>query len=651
MANRSALLLAGLGLALAGCELIVDPARSKGSGSTNATNAANGASAAGSTSGSGAATGTGTQTNGSDGSGAGSNGSGSTHGASSGSTSHSTGSSGTTDTVSSTTGTQGSSGTSDSTGSTATSTVSSTNSSSASTSATTGTSSTSSTTGTSSTSSTSATTSTSSTVSTGTIGTSTTTATIGTATVGTTGTTATIGSTGTIGTTGPTTTIGTTGTTTTIGTTGTTTTIGTTGTTCAGYGSTGFQFTGFCQSGTGFPGTTGAAILPPPPLDAGGTNAGSGSGSTTTVPPFDAGGTGGFGSATTGTFDAGGVTNATTGGTGSTGTSATTGGAPISPWIAGTPPDSLASCSQEAPCARAGEDSDWTYPLSDFTADCGSQLNYSDATGTNFSATFAHDQVTGLTWQEDALLPQDTYNRSELACSNGHWTDASGNPVPTTLPPTQQLVELLDFGHSGDLCPDGLDSNCDAFWGMVAPGGGMGTYLVDFTSGAFTPFVNGQAFGRPRCMAGAPAAPPQLSDNCVSMGNGTQDCEVMSGSSAATPQTGLRFRKPAAPGLTWQQALDHCNNLGNACGLYRLPSYKELATLVNFTPNPTGSNFIKGLNGTVVYWTSTRAPLDPTHQAMTIQFLNPQSAGAMPQSVGTSNFMDSPLSVMCVTGP
>jgi hypothetical protein len=270
-----------------------------------------------------------------------------------------------------------------------------------------------------------------------------------------------------------------------------------------------------------------------------------------------------------------------------------------------------------------------------------------------FSADFATDQVTGLAWQEDTLQPQDTYNNGEQLCSPGHWTDNLGNPVPTTLPPAQQLVELLDFGHGGDLCPDGTDNSCDAFWGQVAPGGGMGTYLVDFTTGAFTPFTNGTGFGRARCMAGPPAAPPTLSDSCISMGNGNQDCEVLgTGSSASsTPLTGLRFRRPAGVGLTWDQALSYCNELGNACGLYRLPSYKELATLVNFTPAPTGSTFIKSLHGTIIYWSSTRSPQDPVNSAMAIQFLNPQNAGTMPQSVGEPLDMTTRNSVLCVTGP
>ena len=57
--------------------------------------------------------------------------------------------------------------------------------------------------------------------------------------------------------------------------------------------------------------------------------------------------------------------------------------------------------------------------------------------------------------------------------------------------------------------------------------------------------------------------------------------------------------------FSWSQALDHCNRLGNSCGRWRLPSYKELATLACFDQESSGT-WADELSGS--FWTSTRSP-------------------------------------------
>ncbi|MBS2026854.1 MAG: DUF1566 domain-containing protein [Deltaproteobacteria bacterium] len=426
------------------------------------------------------------------------------------------------------------------------------------------------------------------TVATGTSGTSTT-------SVGT-NATATAGSTGTTNTTGPdvssATATGTAGSTTgqASSTTGTGTTTGqttsTTGTSgCATYGSTGGTFDYSCSS------PLPPAVLPIHPAVSGG---GIGTSGGTPPPAFS---------------DA----------------------------LAQLSPDSRPTCGS-ASCPTDGQDTSWLYPVEML---CGGITL--DNSGN--SSTFSQSDMTQVLWQSNNSSQSFDQQHAYDYCTNGFSNVPSG--IEIDLPSPANLVALLDFGgpmanNSPALLPAGFsdpNGNKEAW----AENSGGNFWTVNFSTGAFKPVVDQSYTAVARC-AGYSSSVVSVAPFWQCSQN-TWDTECTLSEFSNTPILTASFSTGALAD-SWAGALDYCNTL-SPCGSWRLPSYKELAQLANFSPYPVGQDAIDTLSGP--YWSSTPAPLDATsNHAMAIDFVQPDGVALPPGSEGSAYPRDQALGIICV---
>jgi hypothetical protein len=313
---------------------------------------------------------------------------------------------------------------------------------------------------------------------------------------------------------------------------------------------------------------------------------------------------------------------------------------PISDWLTGPVPDSTPWC--EGGCSGNGEDGDRVMPRSNICSAFFAQ--YVDST-TQMSVEFVADTRTGIMWQSDPVFESQTFDQALQTCSPGNWRFSSNTAVSIGLPHVADLVALLDLGADGGL-PAGLGGKGEIFWAVAERADSGVAYWVDASSGDFTPFTPpliGAA--SVRCVLGDVRA-VQVKVACAPSADGYQDCALVDG--ANDPITGLEFHtnKPSSA-LGWSDALAFCNAL-QPCGKFRLPSYKELLTLANFTTEPVGNAFIDANNNS--YWSSTPVPGQPG-SALTIQFANPSRSGQAPRSVGLVEAKTSAQNVLCVSGP
>jgi len=285
--------------------------------------------------------------------------------------------------------------------------------------------------------------------------------------------------------------------------------------------------------------------------------------------------------------------------------------------------------------------------------DGGEPLHTSDlqacflSNGSSNVAAGMQDAVTHLVWAAEETN----------GCGGGLASQVLSEPTPAAL------ISLLDFGGAGGLTPAGLMGNgvLHAYGG--ADGGSIWT--VDFSSGAFAVSspING-THASTRCVAG-PRTDTTISSACDTSG----DCWLTNADGGALDALVFHDASDAGP-ASWDKSGTICHDLNDNAGAsgYRLPTYKELATLVNFTGTPTGSDFIDGLHGnlgsdsgglttlgTKTYWSSTPTPDDDGGWAMVIHFGNPEDGGlgsildGAPSSGGPQpSTLDNEYSVMCV---
>jgi hypothetical protein len=317
----------------------------------------------------------------------------------------------------------------------------------------------------------------------------------------------------------------------------------------------------------------------------------------------------------------------------------TTGTAPrpaaISDWQQGLPADSAPTCMASG-CAGDGRDEDWQFAPETF---CAVQAMGRDG---GPSVNFVQSTATGLYWQDASVSGVIGTTAAGNFCDPSNWQPPSTPASQVAVPTPMELVELLDFADVANansnpsLAPAGLSQRPpDLFWARTTDNTPT-WWTVDFQTGAFSQVGLVGTTARVRCVDVAPGVPaPMPGAQC-----GTDSCSMPSG---------LTFSFPDGVTRTWANALRYCNNLGPTCGEYRLPSYKELASLVNFTSGVTGLAPIDALSGT--YWSSTPAP-GSTTQSMSVSFVQPDGLGhLLTSSAGQPDDVGNHNQVLCVKGP
>ncbi|MDX1959641.1 MAG: DUF1566 domain-containing protein [Leptospiraceae bacterium] len=263
------------------------------------------------------------------------------------------------------------------------------------------------------------------------------------------------------------------------------------------------------------------------------------------------------------------------------------------------------------------------------------------------------DNTTSLVWL------RCTVGQTGSSCATGfpatglNWTTATGTTCSSQttasriwrLPTSVELETLPDYGTSNPAINTVFFPNTVAnnYWSSTSytPDTNNAWY-VEF-SGGLVNFNSKLGMYRVRCVSGEMKSNSfQLTDN----GEGTvkdratglvwQKCS--SGYTNTTNCTG-----GSATTITWSGALSYCNSLGLAGRTWRLPSVKELNSLVDksLSTSPTINTTIFPNTSPNFYWSSTTIS-SSTMIAWVVFFLN--------GNVNNSNKTDNNY-VRCVSGP
>jgi len=302
--------------------------------------------------------------------------------------------------------------------------------------------------------------------------------------------------------------------------------------------------------------------------------------------------------------------------------------------------------SRVPPCGSAGCSSngdDNAYAFSPETLCGGTSLTNSDD---GISSTFSQSDMTQVIWQANNSAASMKSSDADDYCRNGF----------TGVPPSQSialaspayLIALLDFGAppSGTggvtpLLPSGFTDPLGAAetWAENDVGD---FFTVNFATGAFGPVVDQTYPATARCAAFSNSIntiPPSW--DCTT-GADPNLCKLTVISTTPVLTASIPATRTTR---SWANALSYCNNL-TPCHTWRLPNYKELAQLANFTQGPLGEDALDNLSG--LYWSSTPAPMNPANDlAMAVDFEQP-SQNFPANSSGDAYPRDSAYGVICV---
>jgi hypothetical protein len=236
------------------------------------------------------------------------------------------------------------------------------------------------------------------------------------------------------------------------------------------------------------------------------------------------------------------------------------------------------------------------------------------------------DNRTGLVWERGSSPDQLTLGEASAYCSQL----GAGGVTDWRLPSILELVTLLDFTRTAGPMIDTAtfpDTAAFNYWSSTPVEGAAGDlWQVGFDYGYVSTFASNFTI-RVRC--------------------------VRASGSRCYP-SGARFQiegdtvYDAATGLTWQQAVSSRVTFANAAAQcanpFRLPSYKELATLVDFSraaPGPMIDTVTFPSTPAESFWSSTLTPTSSIY-AFTVDFATGGAADRDTSSGQTS------LRVRCV---
>ncbi len=241
-----------------------------------------------------------------------------------------------------------------------------------------------------------------------------------------------------------------------------------------------------------------------------------------------------------------------------------------------------------------------TGQVTDYTATFGEDADYAinpPAYTVNADGTVT-DQVTGFMWQ-----PSDggemTYANALTYCQ----TLALGGHTDWSLPPADQLFNILNLDRNPALNPSAFTSTAAEYWWsnqaqlndatkiwVVNAGGGIGPHPISETISA-----GGAKRYHTRCVRNAPTT---VTSDLTANVNGT----------VSDGHTGLTWQQAEVTStLTWEGALNYCENLalGNQTD-WRVPNIKELRSISDVAHlNPAIDTTYFPAAQAARYWSST----------------------------------------------
>jgi hypothetical protein len=232
------------------------------------------------------------------------------------------------------------------------------------------------------------------------------------------------------------------------------------------------------------------------------------------------------------------------------------------------------------------------------------------------------DDVTGLVWQEppDPAQTMVTWSAAQTYCQGLSVAGQGSFRLPSIL----ELLSILDYTVDSGL-PPAFSAPAASWSSTPYLGVGGDAWTVVFGNGGFALF-------KPTTST--------FAARCVSAGNTAAGGYSTANGTVLDTATGLTWESGFGGPDTWDDAVTYCscNTPALPCGGWRLPSIKELATLVDFdqiSPAIDPAAF----PGTPVdfFWSSSRfAPAGGT-SAWYLDFTGGNVAYGMASGVGTGD--------------
>lgn len=289
-------------------------------------------------------------------------------------------------------------------------------------------------------------------------------------------------------------------------------------------------------------------------------------------------------------------------------------------WLSGPVHDSASeACGQSTSCTGDGRDGDFRDRSTVICPGPRSELVVEVITEDLFGSSLSIGA-----WQKRG---NDLGLFDQAVCTQ--LSGGSGSRPRMRVPSVKELVGLLDLSRAGGVIPAGIQVSGGRIWAAVD---GDSTYLLEPTTGVVTRagFLSNLTGTQMLCLAESTSTG---STNIVPAFTEQTTGRVDDQFTRLRWATGL-----TATGKSWAQALTTCNTLEGACGRWRLPNYKELASLVPFDREATQTS-VDRLSG--AFWSSSPTPGSSTG-ALVWNFT------ATNGPLSESRAMTSTASVLCV---
>lgn len=237
------------------------------------------------------------------------------------------------------------------------------------------------------------------------------------------------------------------------------------------------------------------------------------------------------------------------------------------------------------------------------------------------------DDATGLLWQRDTATGTYAWDQAVAYCEA---LDLGGQ-TDWRLPAMIELVSIIDFGNVGPAIDE------VAFPNALPPQPGVHVFWSATPSSSFT---SGRPwdvdFGFGETFNFDPVNTPYLV-RCVRgpVSVGTSGCRfTISGGTAQDPGTGLTWQRIAPTAtFTWAAAMAYCPTVTDDGGGWRLPSIKELLTLVDNTRYNPAIDVATFSNTSDAFWSATPQP-GSSASAWNVRFYLGESDISLPVTSG-----------------